>query len=247
MIRILVVCACSAPLMLFAADPWKAKKASEWTEKDATRILTNSPWAKTVSAEIDLSRMQGMPGGPDGMGGPPPGGGPGGPGGAGGPGMGGPPTGGMAGGPGGMEAPKFLVRWESAAPIREATAKTEDANGAKLTELSKEYYVISVTGTASSPGMRDPQRGGMQPDFSRMAERMKDAASLILHGRDKIAPANVESIETAGGRTILFLFPRSRSIDADDKDVVFETSMGPMALKSKFVLKDMIYDSRIAL
>lgn len=245
MTKMFMVCACCAPLVLSAADPWKAKKASEWTEKDANRILTNSPWAKTVSAELDFSRMQGMPGGPDGIGGPPPGGGPSGPGG---PGMGGPPPGGMAGGPGGMEQPKFVVRWESATPIREAAAKIEDPNGAKFAELAKEYYVVSVTGTGMSSGMRDPQRrGGMQPDFRRMSGRTKDTTSLTVHGGEKIAPANVESIDTAGGRTLVFLFPRSRPINADVKDVLFETSMGPMSLKSRFVLKDMVYEGRLTL
>jgi hypothetical protein len=80
-----------------------------------------------------------------------------------------------------------------------------------------------------------------------MAESMKDTTSLIVHGGEKMAPAKVESVDTADGRTLLFLFPRSRLIEADNKDVVFETSMGPLGLKSKFVLKDMVYDGRLAL
>ncbi len=33
---------------------WKDKKADEWSSQDATRILTNSPWAKSVSAETKI-------------------------------------------------------------------------------------------------------------------------------------------------------------------------------------------------
>jgi len=80
-----------------ASDFWNEKQPHEWAEKDVQRLLTKSPWAKDAAVEMDFGGM----GGP-GMGGP----------GMGPPGMDGP------GGPGGMTA---VVRWESAAPIRDAS------------------------------------------------------------------------------------------------------------------------------
>jgi hypothetical protein len=38
-----------AAAALFAAEPWKAKKYTEWTVKEVERILKDSPWAKAVS------------------------------------------------------------------------------------------------------------------------------------------------------------------------------------------------------
>ena len=173
------------------------------------------------------------------MGGPPSGG------------MGGPPGAGMGGPPGGgMEPPKFLIRWESARPVREASAKIEDANGAKITELSREFYVIS-TSVGTMPGGRrggpDGEEQRPQPDFSRMQERMIQTTSLRIKGHDAIPPTKVEVVPTGRGITTLFLFPRSTEFGGDAKEVTFETSMGPMQIKTKFSLKDMMYEGRPAL
>ena len=219
--RYLFVLACGA-VLAFAADPWKDKKPADWSDKDAQRVLTGSPWAKSVSAEMDFSRMGGggfgggggMRGGGGGggmRGGGGGGGGMGGPGGGGG-GMGEGPGGGGMGGPGGgMEAPKFVVRWESAMPVREAAAKSEDPVAAKIAELAKEYYVVSVSGTrmmGGGPG------GGQRPqqDPSRMQDmqkRMIEATSLKRKGKDPIVPTSVQMVRGEKGMRTVFLFPRS--------------------------------------
>jgi hypothetical protein len=149
-----------------------------------------------------------------------------------------------------MEPPKFQVRWESASPIREAAAKMEDANGAKLAELSKEFYVIS-TSVGTMPGGRRGGPGGEgqrpQPDFSRMQERMIQTTSLRVKGQQPIPPSKVELIQNGTGMTTLFLFPRTTEFAGDAKEVAFETSMGPMVIKTKFSLKHMMYEGRPAL
>jgi hypothetical protein len=262
-----------AAIMLFAADPWKDKKPSDWSAQDAKRILMDSPWADKVTAQMDFSRMEGGPGrgigepggagGPGiggargGIGGPGEGGagggidGPGGAGPGGGPGRGmGRPGGGMER-PGGMEPPQILVRWESAAPVREAAAKLEDTTESKMAEVAREYYIISTSGTPmrGRPG-RDQQgqeQARSQPDMSRMQERLLQVTSLKIKGKDSLAPAKVEVLQTDSGLTTLFLFPRTREITLDDKEVTFETSMGPMQVKSKFALKKMMFNGQLAL
>ena len=77
---------------VWAGDIWKDKKPADWPEKDLTKFLSKSPWAKSVPMQMDPSRMGGGRGG-RGMGG---GGGRGGMGGGGGYGGGG----GMGGGGG---------------------------------------------------------------------------------------------------------------------------------------------------
>ncbi len=113
-------------VLLFAADFWEKKPYTEWTEKEARRVVTDSPWARNANVtfgggvgdtgEGGMGRPGGGMGGPGGggMGGPgggmggPGGGGMGGPGGGmggpGGGGMGGPGVGGMGGGAGAMSA-----------------------------------------------------------------------------------------------------------------------------------------------
>jgi hypothetical protein len=48
--------------LLTAADqpqPWKDKKVPEWNEDDTKQILTDSPWAKTVTPSMDTSASNG--------------------------------------------------------------------------------------------------------------------------------------------------------------------------------------------
>jgi hypothetical protein len=240
--RCLLTCI-GVPVLLPAADPWKNKKAAEWNVKDATRILTNSPWAKTVAAEIAVSQSGRGPGG-GGMSGPPPGGGMGGPSGRG---MGGP--GGMGAPVGGMDPPTFVIRWESAGPVRQAAAKIEDPNGTKIAELSRDFYVISTSGGF----MPDGRRGGAggegqrpQPDVSRLEEGIPQATSLCLKGHEAIAPGKFEVLQNGRGMTTLFLFPRSYELTAAAKEVTFETTMLRLRLRTKFSLKKMIYEGRPA-
>ncbi len=86
-----------AATLACAADFWQSKKPAEWSHKEATKILENSPWSKQVEPKFNMNGMGGGPGmgGGGGMGG-----GMGGPGGGMGGGMGG-PGGGMGGGMGG--------------------------------------------------------------------------------------------------------------------------------------------------
>jgi hypothetical protein len=231
----------SFSLLLCAADPWKDKKPSDWTSKDAARVLKNSPWAKAASAEMDFSRAGGGSGGPGGPGGGPPGGGM----------EGGPPPGGEMGGPPGGEMGPMeqVVRWESAAPVRAAAAKAEDPNEAKIAELAKDYYVISLSGGPMMPGGRPPQDGQSrpQPDERRMEKRLLANTALNVKGQDPIAPEKVEVLESAEGMMTLLLFPRSREIRTEDKEVTFTMTMGQMLIKAKFQLKDMVFEGRLAL
>src|ERR1700735_5041480 len=78
--------------MLFASDFWKTKDASQWTDDEVSKVLSDSPWAKAKTVQPQRTQTQqrgmgrrggfGFPGG--GLGGGYPGGGGGYPGGGGG-------------------------------------------------------------------------------------------------------------------------------------------------------------------
>ena len=47
---------------------------------------------------------------------------------------------------------------------------------------------------------------------------------------------------------IMFLFSRDdHPIKRDDKEVTFQTKLGPLQLKARFVLKDMLYRDQLEL
>jgi hypothetical protein len=228
--------------VLRAAEAWK-KKPSDWSEKEVQEVLTRSPWAKEATVEFNMSGMEGGPpgGGGPGVGGGPPGGGMGGPGGGppgmgGGPGMGGPPGGGM-GGP-----PEFhaLVRWESALPIRLA----KQIKSAP----SPDQYMLSVSGlpTMSRRPSSGQEAGAGEAQLSEMIARISQATRLSPKGKAAMTPTSVINREGDGPPMLTFTFDgESHPIEAKDKEVVFTTAIGPLKVRAKFVMKDMIYEGKL--
>jgi hypothetical protein len=107
---------CGAALLL-AGDPWKDKKSDDWTEKDVAKILTNSPWAKslTLGGSTAISGLGN--------------------------------AGGVFGGsqtP--LPGPKITVRWESAGPTLEAFHGSRYELLERLRSWSPQYYVITAPG-----------------------------------------------------------------------------------------------------
>jgi hypothetical protein len=150
--------------------------------------------------------------------------------------------------PGGTQ--KLVIRWESAAPLLDAESRGRQRDSQQaIAGWAADFYVISVSGLPApgsrggAPNQQDAQgtRGPMGP------EGMKAGTALKRKGRNPIAPARVETIQTEKGAVIAFLFPHTDAIDADDKEVTFESGLGPLGIKCKFVLKEMTYRGKLAL
>jgi hypothetical protein len=198
-----------------ASDFWNDKQPNQWAEKDVQRLLSKSPWAKDAAVEIDFGGM----GGP-GMGGP----------GMGPPGMDGPGGFGGPGGPGGMSA---VVRWESAAPVR-------DASKNKLEPDPAGSYVISVSGFPMLSEL-------VETMGASGLESMKKTTSLQRGGKAPVAPSYITVPFDQSG-VLLFYFPSDADpISSDDKQVVFQTKSQAFGLKAKFVPKEMLYRGKLAL
>jgi hypothetical protein len=45
----------------------------------------------------------------------------------------------------------------------------------------------------------------------------------------------------------VFLFPKTVAIDMDDKEVEFSTKLGQTIVKTKFKLKDMVFNGKLDL
>src|SRR6516164_9654881 len=58
----IIAAACGITMSLFGADFWVSKPFAEWNEKDAQKMLENSPWARPVSiatGDPDVGRSAG--------------------------------------------------------------------------------------------------------------------------------------------------------------------------------------------
>jgi hypothetical protein len=237
-----------AAAALFAAEPWKAKKYTEWTVKEVERILKDSPWAKAVSVSPpDAAPAGGGRGGGRGGGGGGRGGGAGGMSGGGDSGFGvernSAESGGGMGIPGesggsGTRSMIVVVRWESAQPIRQATMRREVLLGNLKPEDAEErlkhalgVYVIGVS------GLPIPMLRGSPPE--------KIKASTFLKP-DKGDPIALEDLKMTRSQPpdVLFVFPRSAKIPDDAKTIEFVSKLGRIEVRKKFALKDMVYDGK---
>jgi len=143
-------------------------------------------------------------------------------------GMGGPPDG------GGMPQFHAFVRWDSAAPMRVAR---------KLESAPDNQYWISVSGLPTVP-----RRGGNGDRSSELLNGLAALTDLERKGKDSIPCSRVEMSKGEDTNTLTFYFePGSAPIQAGDKEVTFNTKIGPLQVKAKFVPKEMIFDGKLAL
>jgi hypothetical protein len=247
--RFLFALGCTAFLLL-AEDFWVKKPFTEWSVKDATKLLQNSPWSHEVSIGGAMP-MEGGSGGGGRRGG----------GGMGGNNdMGGMATGGTdnagggsrrgGGGPGypseaAAGAPSMLVRvrWQSALPVRQAIVLTQlgpekaDSDQAKkfLSQVSNEY-VVAVVGL---PQMLD------RVSDEQLNELAKGAA-LQRKDKDPIPAGAVQRIPGEKG-SVAFFFPKTSAITLEDKEVEFVSKVVRIEVRRKFKLKDMVVGDKLEL
>ena len=223
---------------LAAADFWQ-KPYTEWSDKDTAKMMTDSPWAKSVSVS-----MAG-PGGAGGAPAMPPGGG----GGFGGPGGPGGPQGGGGSefGPGaqGSAPPTFdvVARWQSALPIRQAFVRlkfgaeaNKSAEAGKILEQQDKPYEIVLSGPM---GMF---LGGKPGDA---AKALSEVSFLSSRRTGEIKAVQIEVGKPGKTIDVVFAFPRSMPFTVEDKEVELVTKLGTSTLKYKFKLKDMVLNGKL--
>jgi len=249
--RCAVVAGCCA-LTLIAEDFWLKKPYTEWGDKEAARLLQNSPWARQVSVSMGgPSQAMGSGGGGRGGG---RGGGMGDitSGAADNPNMNGPNTRGRGGsGEGQLESlgggPSILltVRWQSALPVRQAVvvsklgrqkATSEEANKFLNHELTG--YVVALIGL---PGAMARMPG------ERLNEIARTATALRIKDKDPIPALKAEAVSRDNLVDLYFVFPKTSPITLEDKEVEFAVSVGHIEVKRKFKLKDMMIGDKLEL
>ena len=259
---------------LLAADFWEKKKFADWSEKEVTKMLTKSPWVRRVDVRL-VSLLDSPSGvGPTqagGYGGPREGSGPsnmplpeGG-------GNGGPIVGGYP------PSFRLTVRWYSALPVRQAIVKTRFGNAAETSgraaELLQEdeaHYIIGISSVPIAMLVQQPEPAGSSSEglpsirerLKALSDQTKSESFLKMKGREPLAAQAVQiQSEQAGSSVsaralrsaadVYVVFPRRMSgrelITLKDKKVEFVTLIGPLKIKGKFKLKNMIYNGKLEL
>lgn len=230
----------AAAALLMAADTvWKNKPAAQWTEEDAKQVLTQSPWAKKVTAIItrrlteDQLREAGQMGQPRGVGnedvdakgsGPK-------------------ISANVFSGPGGDERSvrsspqpiKLQLRWETALPIRMAEFTAHEV---EPPTLEGDGYRIAVYGIPHAGFKGDPERLG-QP--------LRNLAALKREGKKDVKPVRVEVFQREADVVVVYLFPLSAEITRKDGWIQFDAQIGRIVLSQTFDLSEMEFVGKLEL
>ena len=110
------------------------------------------------------------------------------------------------------------------------------AEAKQFLQRSETHYVVSVAGFS-----------GRMAGMSRNTDRLKETTSLKRKNKEPIRPEIVEMHHQEESVTLFVGFPRTDQIVLEGKNVEFEMKLGPMTVKRKFKLKDMLFDGKLEL
>jgi len=216
----------AAAVSAWAKDFWNEKKPPDWTEDEIQQMLTKSPWARDASI-FDTAAHKGLSSAPR---------------------VGTfnrrrAVTSATPGSPrpseGSLASWNAIVRWDSALPVR-------DALRAQKTPDVEENYIIALVGDI--PGVGVPSDDDAPEERQQKLSVLKENTRLerkddpLELQRVKIAPRTPRS--PAG---TWFYFSRVFPLTLEDKQVTFVTKVGPLEVKCKFNLRDMLYRGNLEL
>jgi hypothetical protein len=210
--------------LLSAADPaWKTKPVAQWDEADAKQLLTDSPWVKrAVPGQLpELTAEQRREGGATG--------------------------GGKGVGLAGLEGrapmdpkearlrqlPGLPIRWESAFPVRAAELKAREVGAP---DWEGDAYVLAVYDV---PDIKFTGSQKTQPG------ELRQGAALKRDGKKDIRPSSVQLMQEPNGLSVVvYVFPRSEQITADDKRVEFVAQINRWSLAQYFIPAEMVLEGK---
>jgi hypothetical protein len=216
------IAVCLAVSVASAAEFWETKPFLEWSDKEAERILTDSPWTGIVAIPLPNTGPVASDGG-----------------GGGGRGGGG---GGEGFGPGPRRV-RVTVSWRSALPMKQAMVRQQVGQRGTVTpqaqtylDTADEHYVVGLQGIP--PQFAMPGRGSP----------LVATAFLKRDGKPPIPVQQATPQMMRGGVLLLLRFPKTDPITLADEDVELDAKFGELqAIKKKFKLKDLVYRGELAL
>jgi len=201
---------------------WNDKKPSDWSDEEIEMLLNKSPWAKEAAVSYYGGQngplSNTMPGARSRS-----------------------SRNASSGTSPSAASPaawKAIVRWESALPVREAL-KTKPSPGVE------KFYILNMVGDVPSVGATpDEDESQRQARFETLKQvtKLEHKGDAILLSSVAVAPKSALSL--AG---TLFYFSRDLALRPKDNQATFSTKLGPIDVKCKFALKDMMYRGNLEL
>ena len=211
-----------ARLLAFPArEFWNEKKPSDWTPDEIDLLLNKSPWAKDAAISYYGGQngplSSSLPGERR---------------------RSGNASSGTSPSAASPAAWKAIIRWQSALPVREAMKAAPSPDFEK-------YYILNMVGDVPSVGAtpdEDATQRSARFETLKQVTKLEHKGDEILLSRVEVSAKNDMSL--AG---TLFYFSRGLALRPEDKQAVFSTKLGPIDVKCKFTLRDMMYRGNLEL
>jgi len=210
--------ACAA---LAAANFWESKPFLEWSDKEAEKVLNDSPWASLIA--VPLPNRGPVPTADTGGGG-----------------RGGGGRGGAEGFGPAAQRVRLTISWRSALPLKQAVARQQMGKSGTITPEEQAaldhddgLYVVAIQ--------------GLPPQYTRAGPNNIIEAFLRREGKPAIGATKASTQMTRGGAVLLVGFPKTDPITVSEGDVEFDIKMGEFGFKKKFKLKEMVYKGELTL
>ncbi len=129
----------------------------------------------------------------------------------------------------------LTLRWESALPIRVAELKSHVV---EPPTLEGEGYSLAVYGVPGTYFKGDPKSLG---------KPLKELAFLRREGKKDVKPSSVEVFQASGGLVVVYLFPLSAEISANDRRIEFGALIGRVSIVQSFILQEMLFQGKLEL
>jgi hypothetical protein len=113
--------------------------------------------------------------------------------------------------------------------------KSRDTSAPTVDEA---HYAIAVYGIPGRMANGDPQK---------LADQYKKEAALKRDGKKDIKPSEVQVLQREDGPVVVYLFPRSKEITAQDRRIEFDAKVGRLEVNSSFFSEDMIFQGKLEL
>jgi hypothetical protein len=249
-----------------AADFWQSKPFTEWNDKEVQKTLAASPWARQVTVSYggssesshgndrhgstfdDNPGWMSVPSGSEraGVG-----------------------TNKQRGEQAGDEdrvrgagQARLTIQWRTALPIRQALARARfgveapsSPEARQLLESEQSSYVVAVlgmprsmlaaTGDASTgEALKKALLSGAALSIANSKNSSRSNAAI--HPVASIKPIDIE-FRVAGAIDTFFVFPKTTPLTVDDKEIEFSIKLGQLAIRERFVLKEMLFKGELEL
>jgi hypothetical protein len=204
-----------------AKEFWNEKKPSDWTPDEVDLLLNKSPWAKDAAISYYGGQngplSNSLPGERRRQGN---------------------ASSGTSPSAASPAAWKAIIRWQSALPVREAMKAEPSPDFEK-------FYILNMVGDVPSVGAtpdEDASQRAARFETLKQVTKLEHKGDEILLSRVEVSPKNDMSL--AG---TLFYFSRGLALRPEDKQAIFSTKLGPIDVKCKFTLRDMMYRGNLEL